>query len=212
MTNKNVMFLSFSFCKTDRRHVKHRKFVTYRIIRNEDSCSKEFEYLPYGLHLRALIPKNLLINLAQHLIIQPFPCSDSFQAHPSTLPLRKFSQYDSCSPRPTRHSISMISKTSTITEPYTIQIPTKIIQVVMSYENSFHILQRNQCFQDSRIHWWTSYGLLELTNNFSIVQASDFWDWYMEESKRCGSLSWKTRASEIIVPPMFILLVSPATN
>lgn len=40
---------------------------------------------------------------------------------------------------PMRSSIGMITKATTITEPYPIKVATKIIKMVMAKKDSFHI-------------------------------------------------------------------------
>jgi len=130
----------------------------------------------------------LFINLAQLLIIKAFPSQDSLHAHPGILSLLKFSLYDPRSSGPPCFPIAMVSKPTTITKPYAIQVSTKVIGVVMAYEHSLHISHGDKGLQDPRIHSWTRHSLLKLAYNLFVEQFGNFWDRDVEKCK-CGGIN-----------------------
>ena len=122
-THSNLYIITLYY----RERPKHfLKTIEYKDIQNMISI-QIMKYLNTlkDNHLDGCIPQDLLINLAQILIIKALPCLNPLHSHPCLIALPKFCQYDSRSPWQASPSIAVVPKASTITKPYSLQIPQK---------------------------------------------------------------------------------------
>ena len=86
-----------------------------------------------------MAPEQLLIDFGQLVIVQALPGPVCLNPHPCLLPFCKMGRDYPCSPRPTDSSIPVVTKTSSITEPYTIYFATEVIKMIVADEYCFHI-------------------------------------------------------------------------
>jgi hypothetical protein len=56
------------------------------------------------------------------------------------------------SPGPTRSSIGMVTKATTITEPYPAKVATEIIKMIMTKKDAFYISHGDESAKDTRIY------------------------------------------------------------
>jgi len=144
--------------------------------------------LPWSSRLQ-MIPQDLFINLTHLLVIKSFPSHNFLHTCPWFFSLLKFSQYNPCSPWPPRFSIAMITKSTTITKPYSIQVSTEVISVIMAYEHGLHISHGDKGLQDRWVYPRTSYTLLKLAYYLFVKQLPNFWDRNVEKCK-CRWCNW----------------------
>lgn len=62
----------------------------------------------------------------------------------------------------------MVSKATTITEPYAIQVSTEVIGVIVAYEHGLHVSHGDKGLQDPRLHHRTGYTLLKLAYDLFV--------------------------------------------
>jgi len=141
------------------------------------------------LTISALVPQNLRVNSGEVLIIEPLPCLNGLHSSPFTIDsFLQICWYNPCPPWPPCLPISMIAKPPSIAELNASELPTKVIQVIMTSENSLHVSGLYHCCKEAWVNgWWADAFFLLHSCKIWCIKAAEFWQWDMEI---CESWCW----------------------